>query len=229
MAELNSTTLLADALLRAYWRGENVNDTTANAYNLTNVNSVAFNTGKFSNAFDLGASNTNKYVHVSSDLGLNSTTDSMTVSFWVKLQAEIGSGSWDFVYFDMNTGANRLFLIRYEYNAGTRRILYSGFGTNITYNITLGTTDYHHIACTLVPGGGAIELFVDNVSRATGVSSTGAGDGVNSFNLGAGYLGANFSSALFDDVNVFKKVLSTTEINTLYSNPMDGGFIFMSS
>lgn len=223
MAELNSTSLLADGTLRAYWRGENVNDTTANAYNLTNNGSVAFNTGKFSNAFDLGASNSSKYLSRTDALGRNAATDSISISLWVKLQTEISSGNYDFIYYDINTGANRLYLIRYEYNSGTRRILFSAYGTSLTYNITLGTSSYHHIVTTLIPGGAA-ELFVDGVSRDTDTTGTSLGDGVDAFYMGANNGPANYSSALIDDVAVFSKVLSSTEVSILYNESV-GGFL----
>lgn len=227
MAELNNTALILDANLEAYYRGENVNDSTAGASHLTNVNSVAFNPAKYSNGFDFGATNTTKYLTVASDLGIAGNSDA-TFSFWVKCQAEIGSGTWLLLKHRSTTGADRGIGISYEYNGGTRRLAVDVSGTSYTYNITLGTTNYYHIVVTRNVAGNSSHLWVNNADVASGtVGSTTYGN--NFLTLGASEVPDNYSSVFMDDVACFKDILTSDEIATLYRDAEIGGFMFFST
>lgn len=223
MAELNSTSLLVDANLKAYYRGENVNDSTANANTLTNVNSVAFTGGKFSNAFDFGSSNTTKYLQRTTDLGIAGNSNS-SFSFWVKLQAEIASSTWTLLRHSSTSGADRYIEVYYDYNAGTRRLVVDVSGTTYTYTVTLGTSNYHHIVITKNVAGNSSHLWLDNTDVANGtLGSTTTGN--NFIVLGAREVPSNYSSVFIDDVGCFDKVLNSTEISTLYTDTNSGSFL----
>jgi len=225
MAELNSTSLLADGSLNAYYRFENANDTTANARHLTPTTTISYNPAKYGNGADLGASNSTLGYDRNDSLGITGTTD-FSVSFWLKLQTEISSGEYDLLYFDTITGANRLCIIRYEYNGGTRRLGIYGSGTQANYNITLGTSLYYHIVGTFVRGGGAMNLYVNNAVVATGTTGASSGNGVDKTHIGKADSSSNWTSGILDDMAFFSKILSTTEINTLYNNTGGGFFTF---
>lgn len=215
MAELNTLSLLNDANLNAYYRFENANDTTANARNLTPTTTITYNPAKYSNGADLGASNSTLGYDRSDSLGITGTTD-FSVSFWVKLQTEIGSGEYDFIYLNTLTGANRLCIIRYEYNAGTRRLGIYGSGTQVNYTVTLGTSSYYHIVGTFVRGGGAMNLYVNTVNVSTGTTGATNGDGSDDIHIGKANTSTNWTAGIIDDTGFFSRILTTEEILSLY-------------
>lgn len=227
--ELINTTLFADANLAAYYQFEDATDSKA-AYDLTAAGSPAYNAALFGNGADLGATNTTKGYDRNDALGIGGTTD-VSFLFNVKLQTEVGSGEYDFIYFDTITGANRLCLCTYEYNGGTRRLRMYGSGASAYYNITLGTTNWTQIVMNIARGGGVTELFVNGSSVVTGTSGAGSGNGVDKIHIGKADTGSNWASCVFDDMAVFSRVLTSTEVANHYSGADQlpaGGYIFQS-
>ncbi len=107
---------------RAYYKLENANDATANAYTLTNNNSVPFNRGKFTNGADFGTSGTNKgLIKTGSPLSAVSPSQ-LYISFWFKLNdAATGGG----IVFAVVSAASAtlvsdglLFQVSYSFSAG---------------------------------------------------------------------------------------------------------------
>lgn len=222
MAELIGTSLFADANLQAYYRLADANDS-KNSNTLTNNNTVAFNAALFGNGGDLGASNADKYLSRAANIVAG--TSDLSVSFWVKLQTEIGAGYYTFTEIDTTTGADRYFSLAYNYNTGTRRLELDVAGTLISYNITMGTSLWYHIVAIRNVGGGVTKLYVDNVERAAGAVGTTAA-GATRYTIGAHPNPTNFASAIFDDFAIFNKVLSVAEIATLYNPAAGGGALF---
>lgn len=95
----------------ALYRGENVNDSSGNGKTLTNNNSVAFNPGKFGNAFDFGNPNTTKYMS-RADTFINSGGD-FTVGFihkapdasnaYISFKSDLGGGGSDEYYMGISS------------------------------------------------------------------------------------------------------------------------------
>lgn len=220
MAQLANTSLINDPNLRAYYKLENVNDTTANAYNLTNTGSIAFNAAKYGLGADMEASNSSKYLSRSSEnptLGIDGG-DQCSFSMWVKLRTEIPSGGYTFFRFNVDNVADRFWELEYQHNSGTPRLALNVAGNTAGYNITLGTSAWYHIVCLVRPNGGTCELWVNGVQRATTTSSTSSGGAVNNFAIGGRVGGSNFASAIFDDTAVFDDILTEAEILTLYKD-----------
>lgn len=216
--ELKDTRFRLYKALRAYFRLEsNGNDETANAYNLTEAGSPAHSAAKFGNGLDLGTSNASKKATVANNLGI--TTGPITVVGWLKVLTEIGSGYYDLFYHMAATGniTNRIW---YEYNGGTRRLVFNrdrlGTGSDtVNYTITLGTTATRHLALTY--DGATIRAYVDGLLVGSIASSgSGASGGSNFFGLGVNAGGSsNYSSALFDDVAVFAQHLTADDVYEL--------------
>lgn len=160
---------------------DDLTESSSNGYTLTNGNSTPFTTsGDVGGAADFGTANTNKVLYRTDNLGI---TSSRTLSGRFKLRSEISSGAWSFLsHWDGTTDSN--LEMRYEYNSGTRRLMVrrvrQGAGIDsTTYNITLGTTDYHTIA--IAWDTSTIYLFVDGNLVST--SSSGNGTTTNVQNL----------------------------------------------
>lgn len=225
--ELYQGLLLADANLKAYWRmeaGALTTDSSGQSKTLTNVNSVAESVGgKFGGCADLGSANSNKCLYIADNLGL--TRHAQSISFWVKLNAEIESSEWHMFSANNTTYKDGLFM-QYQYNSGTRRIKV-GYGRNgisnsgeYNHNIVLGT-NWHHIVATWTgdAASNGIKLYINNVNVGNATATLGQGsDNNNNVSLGVNHnLNYGFNSCLFDDVAIFDKVLNTTEIGLLYN------------
>ena len=228
--ELSTTPLFTDANLVAYWKLENTSDSKA-SYTLTNNNSVGFASGLFNNAADFGTSNTNKYLSVASDLGI--TNGACSISAWIKLRTEISTGEYRFVW-KFDTGTDVTYGLKYEYNSGTRRVLFWRVRENaeikeVTYNTVLGTSNWHHMVLT--HDGTTLSGYLDGVSVGTPITATGDGSGVATADfteIGRGST-AGYASAYIDDVAIFNRALTSTEVSNLYNGfPAEGGFYYMS-
>lgn len=217
-----------DKNLVAYWRLEDTQDVSGNGYSLTNNGSTTFASAKINNGADFGTSNSTKYLSINSNLGIT-TTGSKTISSWVKLNTEIASGIYTIHRLgkDNGIGDGYFFTTKYEYNGGTRRIkvdFYDRYDNTftITYNITLGTSNWYNIVTIF--NGSQIELFVNGVSQGTqAVTQTykDAGGYGNWFSVGANKNTASlgdYASLLQDEVAVWSRALTTTEVSALYNS-----------
>lgn len=217
--ELYGSTLFDDASLIAYYRLSDVSDSKG-SNTLTNNGTTTFSTGKFGNAADFGTSNSSKYLNVAGNIGVAGNA-SLGVSFWVKLNAEIASDQWTFLHMASQTGADRFINMNYQYNAGTRRLQADFSGNALTSNITLGTSNYAHIVINRTTTT-ATELFVNGSSVATGTPGTTIG-GANRFNIGFD-AGTRYSDSLIDDMAVFTRVLTSTEVGQIYNGTLTSRF-----
>lgn len=234
MAELNTlTTLLADGNLKAYYRLANTSDSGSGGFTLTNNNSVPFVSAKYSNGADFGSSNTNKSLTINNNLGI--TAGNVSISCWVKLKAEIGSGTWGLVGQEgRQIGGDEWirYQIGYEYNGGARRLRFSRVKNDVAdqtanYTITLGTSSWHHLVLTY--DGTNLRGYVDGTLQAGPTAASGFGGSANGhseFSIGASPSGTNtagevenYASAIIDDVAVFNRVLNSTEVTSLYTDP----------
>lgn len=245
-AEIYTMSLYNDANLAAYYRLEDAidNQNSGTDYDLTNFNSVPFNTAKYNNGADGGTTNGSLRLAVSSDLGISDIATNISFSFWGKMNTEIGSGNQFF--FEKTLGPTNPqvvgYMVVYEYNGGTRRLRFQrakhGVADNICYyNITLGTSNFYHIALTW--DGSTVRGYVNGTEQCTVASSgSGATDSnlTNRFAILSsdnGYSPGSWLSGIVDDMAVFNRVLTPTEITDIYTAsasatpaPDDGLIIF---
>lgn len=221
MAELFGTSLLADSNLKAYYRfsaGALESDSKA-SNTLTNTNTVAETTdGKYGGGADFGSSNTNKLLS-RTDFFSIANNGAHSVSLWIKASSEISSGTRGITAWSMS-GVNAQFFVYYEYNGGTRRITVGRIRQGIaidsfSYNTTLGTS-WHHLVVTW--NASTVAGYLDTVSMGTVSSSGGNAGGGSSFRLGQeNIVNSTYWSGYIDDAAVFDKVISSTEIATLFA------------
>lgn len=212
MAEVLTTPLFSSSNLKAYYKADDVSDSKGSS-TLTNINSVTFTSAKYGNGFNFGSSNSDKYLIKDTDIGIAGNNNS-SFSFWLKLLAEISSGTWTLLRHSSTSGSDRYIEIKYEYNSGTRRLVVDVSGTTYTYNITLGTTDIYNIIITKDVAGNSSHLFVNGSDVANGTLGSST-TGNNFIALGARETPSNYASVLIDDVACFDKVLNTSEIQTI--------------
>ncbi len=218
--ELFKTPLASDSSLKALYRFESgalTTDSSGNGLTLTNHNSISENSnGKFGYCADLGSSDSDRYFDVADNFGY--AGGAISISFWIKLNTEISSSQYNFVEIYENTAHTTIFVI-YEYNSGTRRLYFQRVKQGVaidgfSYNITLGTSNWVHIALTY--SGSTIIGYV-NGSNIGNASSTGNGTFPLSPLINIGGSGATYSSlTLIDDVCFFNRVLTSEEILSIY-------------
>jgi len=219
MPEINSLTLKTDANIKAYYRfesGARLTDSSTNAKTLTNVGTPTYAVSKFGDGLDVKA--TANYVYYNGDIGLTGD-GSASVSMWVKLNNEIGAGTYSFCQHEINTGTTRYFTFYYNYNAGTRQIQLAASGTDLYYTVTLGTANWHHFVIVRTTTTN-IKVYLDNVEVISNTPGTGA-SGAALFRIGSN--GASHSDAKIDDVAVFDRVLTPAEISTIYNEAVSSG------
>lgn len=223
--ELFSSGFFGDANLVAYYRfltGALITDSKG-SFTLTNNNTVGETaSGKFGYASDFSATNSNKSLTITNDLGI--TGGACTLNCWVKNLAEIGADAWGYVH-QQDGGIYVVNQIFYDYNGGTRRLVFDrtrNFVANnrVYHTITMGTTDWYMLTMTYDTANVRGYVNGDEVGTPAASSGNGTTAGVDRGIVGAaagsdGTL-AYYASSQIDDVAVFTRALSASEISRLY-------------
>lgn len=207
----------------AYWKLEDVNDS-KNSNNLTNNGTVTFSAAKFNNGANLGSSNSSKYLDIASSIDI--TTGVCSFGGWFKGLTEIGSGTNMFLQHSHSTGGGNddlMNVIQYDYNSGTRRLnfgRYTNAWEQVFYTIALGTDDFYHLF--YVYTGSKVRGYVNGVQvgEADATSTTYTHNSGVGFRLGAdktsGGVASQYSSVIIDDVVLFNRALTATEVSQIY-------------
>lgn len=197
-----------DADLVGYFKLDDANDSSGHDYNLTNINSVGFAAGLFGNCADFGTNNTSKFLSKYAATGIS---DAMSISFRIKMRAELASGTKYVIGACGSQGVE--FYIMYDYNGGTRRLQLVRNGKNtMNYNITLGTSNWYHIVAKY--DGSNIRLNVNGAAAGSPVASTGTSGEGQCMKIGGN--GVSYISAYIDDVSVWKRSLSDADCAYIY-------------
>ena len=205
------------------------NDSTSNARNLTNNNSLSFASGKIGNAGDGGTTNTNKYLSIVNDLTVGS--GSVTQSVWVKINTAPSSGGNQFFSDIGDAGTDVQYQLAYRNNAGTLEVFLNRLRQNVlnqtaSYAVDLGTTNWHKLEMTY--NGSTATLYLNGTSVASvSASGNGASNVSDHFFLFAVQNGigtvAFYCPALIDESRVTKLARSSDWISTEYQNQNDNG------
>lgn len=228
--------LASDPNLKAYYRmssGALTTDSSGNSYTLTNVNSVAEGTGKYGGGADGGATNSTKYLWINNNLGIDG--GACSISLWAKMNTEIGSGTQTFVA-QQNATSDVSYMVTYDYNGGTRRLAFRRYrqgvaADEIYYTTTLGTANFVHMVLTY--DGSNLRGYVGGSLQVGPTAYSGNGSGATSdhlsilVNKGGGGTPSEYASALVDDVAIFNRVLTASEVTQLYQAGQGGAFFLL--
>jgi len=210
-----------DSSIYGVYNGDNVNDTSGNARNGTNVNNVTFTTGKVGNAFTFNGSNC-----VSLPTNAMNLTGDCTFSFWANLTTNTATQVVLSTYY-IASSIQYGFIITFNTNGGVSFGAYSGAGTTIFYTYPSGgaisTNTWRHY--TITKTNSQIKWYVNGVADNTfNGTYTMSFHPSNPAAIGALYQYNGTSSAEFmsngsklDGLTVWNKVLSDSEITSLYN------------
>jgi hypothetical protein len=195
--------------------GTTASDSSGNGKNGTITGTATWAAGKKNNALTLNGSNT----YVSLPSGIVAGLTSFSFAAWVNPAA---LSNWMRV-FDFGTGTSDYMFLTPQSGGGWRfAITTSGNGSEqqLNYATAPSTGVWTHVAVTLTGTTGT--LYVNGVQVAQNTSMT-----LNPSSLGTttlNYLGkSQYSDPLFngalDEVYIYNRALSATEVSNLYSAP----------
>jgi hypothetical protein len=213
--------------LRAVYHLENVNDSTANGYNLSNPNSATFPSSQKIGA-GVELDNTNKHLrYTSNNMGISNGNLSMTC--WVKYKNDLSTGTFPngIDYFlgkeDASTQTGNGMI--YEYNGGSRRVTFVRSRRGVadyqaSYTVTLGTSDWHRFSYTYNSSTGNVKGYHNaaEVVSFTAVTSNGSGGSSTEFAIGRLFNNFYFPDAYFDEVHIDDAVWTPEYEETSYNN-----------
>lgn len=214
---------------RVIYRLSDANDSSGNGLHLSALGSVSYPVDHFSNVADLGTGGSNALVRTN-HIFTAAQLANITISFWVKLNAEITTGFYRFLEFhtDKVTPANGMaLLIQYEYNAGTPRLFFTHYlsttPVEIYYPITLGTTSWYNIVYTKIATiAGVGYVNGQAVGLAIGSGSDNGGDSGYTYDIAIGTSRSGTGSWVegrLDDFLVWEEVRTAQQIADIYLGP----------
>jgi hypothetical protein len=217
-----------DANLQGLWLLNNdLLDYTPNNNDLTDSGGITFNAAdkqEGSHSADFEASSSQQAsITDGSQTGLDLGSVG-SFCFWVKPE----STGANMVVISKYTAAGnqRSYFIRFETSAKIG-LIFSGNGTTTTQaiaNTALSAGTWYHVAA--VADGTDIRIYIDSVLDITPVAYT-----AGFFNTSAafilGSIGSNYYDGLLDEVGVFNRALSSTEVADIFNDgiqdPPSGG------
>ena len=204
-------TLLTNLI--SYYKLDDVNDYYA-SNNLTNNNTVTFVTGKIDNAGDFEVDST-QYLSNTGNLGIDG--GAISFSAWIKLESQTAAR---FIVNQFSDTSHIGYWIHYNGSILEFERLKRGVADDrIQYSTSPSNGTWYHVVLTY--DGSNLRGYL-NGSEVTGspVASTGNGSvsDTTGFRIGADRGNANTFDGLIDEVGVWSKALSTTEITDLYNS-----------
>ena len=218
-----------DTSIHRVYNGDNVNDTSGNAQNGTNVGGVTFTTGKIGNAFTFNGSN---YVSLP-DNSLNSLTGDFSISLWFFLanstsgfktvvSAYINTGGLDYGWeLDIIDGVQPYFAIYGSTTVTLQRASTFTSGWNhfvVTRKGSTGTKMYHNG-----------NLVINNTSTVNPRYNSTTYASIGALKYGTSSV-AQFTpnGNLIDALSVWNKELTAGEVVNLYNSGNGAEYPFSS-
>lgn len=221
--------------LVGYWPmdegvGTVTKDLSGNKNNGTLTGGPTWVTGKLGGALNLNGSSA--YINVGNSSVFNS--QSITVNAWVKYNAFAGSDNEIVGKYANSNGSTGWILFRstasYENGCVTGKLCFlltppsTGFGLGqkmlVGANTNLTTGTWYHVVGTYDYNSNVMSIYVNGVLNNSVTKSTTQGIATSTVNvsIGANQLDNNrFTNGLIDDVRIYNRSLSASEVQQLYS------------
>jgi len=192
----------------AYWILDNVlTDSTSNGNTIINNLATSTSNGVINEDYEFDGSNSYMSIPTSTDIGENNV---FTLNFWTY---QTGGAVGD-VLFDTRAVSGSYIYIDDTDGTGVRFIV--GDSGNIVASNEVGTT-YKMISLVKEgTGTNEVKVYIDGVLDAQGTDTTTLPLNMGAV-LGARYNFANLYNGHFDEVGIWKRALSSTEITELHN------------
>lgn len=219
--------IINDGLL-GYWKmDESSSGAVADSSGYQNHGAPSGSDGPFNNpAPSANIPNTNFTNHYSLDF--DGTDDVVTTTLNISSLSAFTLSGW---LYPTATGTKLGFFgqndaIEFGFSDGNHIQCWTSSGGSVTWAFDTGTfplDQWHHVGC--VGNGTTLTLYIDGTAQATGGSATGDyGSSSYNFTLGGTVFDATGNNYYgnIDDVRVYKRALSGTQITALYNGNHPG-------
>lgn len=226
MSDILNHASLATNLV-SYWELEESSGTRVDSHgsnNLSDISTVTSATGKQGNAADFEFSNSERLrITDATQTGLDGMTK-LSVSAWV--YAESHTATYPQIVGKWQEASNRCYALCKVGSAYRFYVSQTGGATIATVaSITAPATGvWHHVVGTFEAGTNNLKIYVNGTleNSATATSISSIHNGTNSFYIGYTDLFASNSAGywdgLIDEVGVWDKVLTASEVTDLYNS-----------
>jgi hypothetical protein len=194
--------------LAAYYKFDNnVNDSSVNALNGT-ATDITYSAGKYDNAANLNG--TTSFVSVADNALLEGSSGNISVFGWIKITDYASDTAQHLASKWATTTGWRLV-------ARPGDILITLGSTNIGRGTGVPTGDWVHIGFTY--NGSTCKVYQNGVQVGTDASATATLANTQQMHIGKRSNGSDgFVKGQLDDVNVWQRVLTATEVSNLYNS-----------
>src|SRR3990167_4935315 len=226
--QLAGTPLFYDSALKGYYSMESGAmdvDSSTNGRTLTNNGTMGETIGQFGNASDTGVGNGSKYFSRADDYTIGG--GNITINCWFNAYtATYATDHPSVVYIEDATSQ-----VGYSIFIGSTGISGARVRQLIAwYEVTqtaISTSTWY--MATMTYNGTNVEFYLNSVSKGTAASS-GDGSGASNDLIAIGRRNSSaYLSAKIDDVSIFNRVLTATEISNLYNGTWANNGFFMAT
>ena len=215
--------------LQGYWSLNEVsgtrNDSTANANNLTDVNTVGSAAGKQALAGDFEADN-DEYLTITdaAQTGLD-ISGNMSISAWLNAESLPNSNNRYYILGKDTLGA-KSYYVSYDRDAGNNYDIFFGWSVNGTsgrsraYRVTLTASQWYHLVITFNISEGRVRFYLDG-ALVQNTTTTAGGTVFNSttaFSLGSSGDNNQTWDGLLDEVGIWNTILTDAQVTSLYNS-----------
>ena len=200
--------------LLAYYTADNTPNDSLGNYNGTLTNGATYGTGIINQGFSLDG--VNDYVDVGSRTGFNNT-QSFTFSAWINgtiLNRTLVSNA--------DTTSGGAALGTWNSGAGRKIALVKGTGVSQCFgNTTLSSSTWYHLVAVHTPYDGVsanVQFYVNGSADGSSIFDIGTPSGSNNQHIGASTNLAAFFSGIIDEVGIWSRDLSSSEVTELYNS-----------
>lgn len=217
--ELFNTSLFLDANLKAYYRLEGNSTDSKNDYDGTDTDiSYSSSYGKFGQGANFNES-TSKIVIP--DGALVSGSTNRTLSCWVNIDEQPATGErFSFIGWGVDSNSNACWIRYYPDGSGGYFLAFGTYGTGLdnekTYTLTPGI--WYFITVTVTSS--VSQIYVNGSALGSTVSHVNMNTTGSNGRIGcifAGGTNTRFLNGSLDDVAIFNRALTGTEISNLYN------------
>jgi len=222
--EANATPTDIDPTLVGYWRfdegsGTIAADASGNGNNGTLLNGPTWTTGRIGGAVRFDGNN--DYVNLPS--GVLNGLSNVTTAFWIKT-SKTGKQA---IFSGANSGNNEEYLL--YFTSHTQFLFFAGESPSsyVAWNIaSIANGQWHHVAVVRDDANNRAILYIDGTSQAAkattlnplSIAANGLVIGQEQDAVGGGFDPVQAFAGDFDELRIYNRVLSATEIQTL-ANP----------
>ena len=204
--------------LQAYYTADNTPNDALGNYNGTLVNGASYGTGIINNGFSLDG--VNDYVDLGNNLDFDGSTP-FSFNLWVNPT----SISNDMLFWKMNAGLLTAGYLCYIYTGNLLEFILANSSSNRIYVKTSTAISGSVFSMITITYDGSkdvsgVKIYINGVSDTlTTINNTLTGSTSNTEDLyfGRGVSSANYFGGIQDEISVFNKELTASEVTQLYN------------